>query len=380
MLLQVYNCRTSNAWDDDLALSATHFPKSRLTLAIVYGTTIAMEKDIISRLDLVRQEVMHPLLLPGLFSELERTRHDRLVKEMGVRLEAKILEFQVNTQELKGQVDAEHKHTRNKAKREAWLNAVYLKNSLLTWQTQIRNMLTHSPEFEGDFPAEPIRTQSWGGKSEASTGSQESASSEATAISGKTLVEEPEESQEHLESEPNRLPDDNLGVRQAAVGFPQPLKAKSDGDSKVHDADRIKMFADMKREETLRRTGKKIKGRLSNIKDEYDDWVRDCSMRVDGMAMATQWVSFPTEISSWRCCALLTLIQASGETNVEIALSTRRDSKYMRSIAILTMIFLPGTWLAVSPSTHCQQITFPRHAASFRPPKSVENTRHLLPF
>ncbi|KAF4980777.1 hypothetical protein FZEAL_3291 [Fusarium zealandicum] len=29
----------------------------------------------------------------------------------------------------------------------------------------------------------------------------------------------------------------------------------------------------------------------------------------------------------------------------QIALSTRQDSRYMRSIAVMTMVFLPGTWL-----------------------------------
>jgi Mg2+ and Co2+ transporter CorA len=47
-------------------------------------------------------------------------------------------------------------------------------------------------------------------------------------------------------------------------------------------------------------------------------------MRVDGMAMATQW--------------------SHGETNVEIALATNQDSKVMRSIALVTMVFLPGTF------------------------------------
>jgi len=36
--------------------------------------------------------------------------------------------------------------------------------------------------------------------------------------------------------------------------------------------------------------GQKIKQRLDVIRDEYDQKIRDCTMRVDGMAMATQWV------------------------------------------------------------------------------------------
>ncbi|KAK0609729.1 hypothetical protein B0T17DRAFT_501272, partial [Bombardia bombarda] len=59
---------------------------------------------------------------------------------------------------------------------------------------------------------------------------------------------------------------------------------------------------------------------------EYHSEIRECTMRLDGMAMATQW--------------------ADGETNVQIALEMKRDSKHMRSIALVTMIFLPGTFFA----------------------------------
>jgi hypothetical protein len=44
------------------------------------------------------------------------------------------------------------------------------------------------------------------------------------------------------------------------------------------------------RHEKLRDTAFKIESRLMSIRDEYDDNIRDCTMRVDGMAMSTQWV------------------------------------------------------------------------------------------
>ena len=42
--------------------------------------------------------------------------------------------------------------------------------------------------------------------------------------------------------------------------------------------------------EQMRRAGYKIRVRIQEITDEYDNKIRDCTMRVDGMAMATQWV------------------------------------------------------------------------------------------
>jgi hypothetical protein len=43
----------------------------------------------------------------------------------------------------------------------------------------------------------------------------------------------------------------------------------------------------------MRRAGRRIKDRLEAIIDEYEEKIRDCTMRVEGMAMATQWVRHP---------------------------------------------------------------------------------------
>ncbi|KAF5621123.1 uncharacterized protein FTJAE_11464 [Fusarium tjaetaba] len=59
---------------------------------------------------------------------------------------------------------------------------------------------------------------------------------------------------------------------------------------------------------------------------EYNEKIRECTTGYEGMIMTTQW--------------------AQGETNVEIALATSQDSRHMRSIALVTMIFLPGTFFA----------------------------------
>jgi hypothetical protein len=40
----------------------------------------------------------------------------------------------------------------------------------------------------------------------------------------------------------------------------------------------------------MRIVGQRIGARLGAIREDYDEKIRDCDMRVDGMAMATQWV------------------------------------------------------------------------------------------
>ncbi|KAF4498116.1 hypothetical protein FAGAP_5708 [Fusarium agapanthi] len=64
-----------------------------------------------------------------------------------------------------------------------------------------------------------------------------------------------------------------------------------------------------------------------------------------GMAMTTQWVSHDLIFFVYPE-TFVNSIETQGETNVEIALATSQDSRHMKSIALVTMIFLPGTFFA----------------------------------
>ncbi|KAI0385749.1 hypothetical protein F5Y04DRAFT_276273 [Hypomontagnella monticulosa] len=93
----------------------------------------------------------------------------------------------------------------------------------------------------------------------------------------------------------------------------------------------------------MRKQGTRIQERLMQIINEYDGKIRDCSTVIDGMVFATQM--------EWNQIAradTVTNLEISGST-MEISRATQRDGSQMRSIALLTMIFLPGTFLAVSP-------------------------------
>lgn len=227
----VYNCRSSHAWDFDLALSVTHFPDYGLTFAIVYGCYLSACDEILRRLDRMQSpEAAHPLLLAGIFAELEHSRHMALVNATITNVESRIFELNAlqeeSEQRRRGGAAAADADKKNIAKRNAWLDTTYLRNGLVSWNAQLAKMAQHADDIDP-----------------------------------------------------------------GADGFEA-----------------------------------KIRKRIQSIREEYEDWTRDCTMRVDGMAMATQW--------------------AQGEINVEIAFDTKRDSQHMRSIALLTMVFLPGTFLA----------------------------------
>jgi hypothetical protein len=216
---QVYNCRTPNEWPSDMALSATHFPVFQLTYAIMYGCTSAIEETMLKKLDGVRAEASHPLLLPGIFAEIELVRHTRLVEKSIVDVETTIFELNFELGATHGPERREVER-RNQAKRNIWLDLTYLRNSLITWERQLWKMAMHA--------------------------------------------------------------EDLVKKVQAPTGPPQSDNMQGEGDDRLVRAD-----------ETVA-VGRRIKKRLDIIRDEYDEKIRDCTMRVDGMAMATQWVGGST--------------------------------------------------------------------------------------
>src|SRR6266536_2025402 len=72
----------SHSWTDDLALSATHFYDIGLTVAIIYGCNDKQTKNIIHRLQNSGEAERYPLLIAGIFAELERERLFDRVEEL----------------------------------------------------------------------------------------------------------------------------------------------------------------------------------------------------------------------------------------------------------------------------------------------------------
>ncbi|CRK43925.1 hypothetical protein BN1723_005910, partial [Verticillium longisporum] len=253
----VYNARTSEEWEGDLALTATYFPCHRLTFGILFGCDETIEGKVLRRLRLVGLDATHPLIPFGIMAEIERSRHIKLVEDSIDGLETKIYQLSERI-ETRGEASQEEVDRRSHERTEAWLNAAYLRNGLINWQNQLKHMARHARDLI-------------------------SAATSATLQTGITS------GNGHGLQDPH-----NNGTLERRVAFEA-------GRTRIVD-------------------------RLDAIIEEYDEKIRDSAMRLDGMAMATQW--------------------SYSDTNVEIALATTRDSKHMRSISLITMIFLPGTFLA----------------------------------
>jgi hypothetical protein len=176
-----------------------------MSFAIFYGSDPALEASLLDRLQHVTMEARHPLLLPGIFAEMELERHKRST-------DASISDLEVMLHELDTTIDNANIYSRdeierrNTAKRDAWLDMTYLRNSIITWKVQLERMSENIEE-----------------------------------LTREDVIQE----------------------------------TCSDGLQKSHSMREITM---------------KIKTRLMAICDEYDEKIRDCTMRLDGMAIATQWV------------------------------------------------------------------------------------------
>lgn len=218
----VYNCRTTNSWAMDLAFTATFFPHCRLTFGILFGCPFSIEKQIVNRLSYATQDVAHPLLIPGIFAELERSRQVHVIETAIDDVETRILTVDSSPEEMDA-MPASVKEADNRAKRAQWLDTTYLRNQLVNWNTQLKKLAGHTDELS------------------------------------KTVFR-----QQEPDAAQSSAPAKDHGLK----------KEEYIGASGVH----------------LQRVGVKIRDRVQEIIDEYEAKIRDCTMRVDGMAMATQWV------------------------------------------------------------------------------------------
>lgn len=169
----------------------------------MFGCTAAIEKEFLNRLGYFKERGFHPLLLPGIFFELERDRMAKVVESTINRLEETIYELDTGVSDY-GVSDDDHPAGPRHVRRTVWLNVTFLLNRLRILRTQILKMIEHGDEL--------------------------------------------------LESG---------------------------------------LLEDVEEEDQVRHhTGRLIRERLRDIIEELDEMIHDCSMRVDGMTIATQWVSY----------------------------------------------------------------------------------------
>jgi hypothetical protein len=198
-----------------MALSATYFPDSGFTYAVMYGCDKKATEDITGRIENSEDTSGHPLLLPGILAELEHTRQIQLVEESHGELLNNVLSLS-DQGDISLTSDVDHGHYSI----ESWLRVSHLRTGLENWKVQLRKMIEHCDELS------------------------EACFKSAQAIDSQTREEE--------------------------------------------------LF-----KSRMRNTGQRIKERLLEIIDAYDDKIHDCTMVMDGMTLATQLVSRLSQELYW---------------------------------------------------------------------------------
>jgi hypothetical protein len=210
------------------------------------------------------------MILPGIFAELELLRHVGLVEASIVDIETKIFKLDFEASGIEA-MDRKTMNKRNIGKREAWLDASYLRNSLVTWNVQIAKMARHAEEFSLRLNSPPCRP--------------EITANRPKTKESKQIFNESQYETGHMSTDSSQtLAAVDESDKEEWVMAEEDIKKPTHTDSMIS-----KPTTSAIRNDRTDVAGK-IKDRLDTIHDEYKEKIRDCSMRIDGMAMATQWV------------------------------------------------------------------------------------------
>ncbi|KUI62347.1 hypothetical protein VP1G_09484 [Cytospora mali] len=234
----------ANTWPNDLALTATHFMQSRLTFGILFGCTEETEREAVNRISKAKEQSFHPLLLPGIFAELERERMVEVVESSIDQIEEAIFEMNIGASSImesaKPSDDTSYPGGPRAARKAVWLNTTFLRNRLQTWKTQMLKMVEHVEEISAMI--------------------QSDANNDGSDANDEDVVNED-------------------GSESSKV---DPFEEEPSNSNPNTD---------------LLRIGNLIKDRLRALIEEFEEMMEDCTMRVDGMAMATQWCLSSEDVS-----------------------------------------------------------------------------------
>ncbi|KAK1480680.1 hypothetical protein CTAM01_14242 [Colletotrichum tamarilloi] len=296
-----------------MALSVTFMPSTLTTNAVLFGCDLkkpdmydgrmTLADIITSRLKNSDTPVFHPMMLPTMFADVERDRQIELVREKLEQLGRRI-------------------------------DRIALMKPAVKTSASVRNEMETLNDDEKAISSPFGAHQLQQGMS--------TSSGSTTLTEGKGLVPPctfPDE---------ESLPTAKLWqqISRLRVGLSNWRRQLLKMISHVEDLNRIEFaprgpFNSTYREEQRLQfflTGERIRDRLQELVDEYDEYIRECSHIMDGFSLATQ-----LEISQIGRSDAKTNQEIS-RVNLDVAKMTRRDGSIMKSIAVLGMIFLPASF------------------------------------
>ncbi|KAI0097135.1 hypothetical protein F4814DRAFT_128123 [Daldinia grandis] len=249
-----FTARMSKYLPGDLALSVTYIPSTESVYAIMYGCNKNQMQEIETRIRSAGDRTKYPLLMIGIFVELERERLISIADQLldGFTLRSENLE--------NGSWDPSIDMSKEKTQENLalCLQSRSLIDHMKAVKRQVAKLLVEIEEFEGYFPS-------------------------------------------HKHGE------------------------------RSHDGKRVHRF---------KKVGAQMKKRLQDTINEYDGKIDECDMIIGNITLAMQTV--------WNQIAMhdSDLNTRIAHVNTGVALETKREGIQMRSIAILSMIYLPFSSVA----------------------------------
>ncbi|PTB81850.1 hypothetical protein M440DRAFT_1397020 [Trichoderma longibrachiatum ATCC 18648] len=322
----VYTCRTAESWPEDMALSVTFFPSTMTTNAIwlgcdleqrlIHGHELTDSAIITSKLRDFDGQVFHPMMLPTIFAEFERDRHIGLVRKS-------------NTQFVQRMIDIES--------RNDWFYGIQ----------QIRGDVRQSQEKESPsssrsnsfFNGMKGRVESFlSGKTASTT------STFNTAARSETLHNEDGVMDEEEEETCAMLWIKISHLKNGLENWKTQLRKMVEHTKELEDRDfgmkrDVQTHAWVRRRDALTECGARLRERLQDLMDEYDDFIRECDHIMAGMSLATQLDLNHIGRKDAR------LNENISRSSLAVAETAQRDGSLMKSIAVLGMIYLPATFV-----------------------------------
>jgi hypothetical protein len=241
---------------------------------------------VFERLRNIGVEAAHPLLVPGIIAELELMKHVQLVDNLVSEVEEKVLELNLQPNYAR-ELCRDEVDRRNIAKRTAWLDLKYLSNSLTSWSNQLLKMLENIQLLEREKCLE------WS----SATDNRGAITSYALPVTlGKETSVDTGETGMGAGGSRLKLSQEEQPKFRVEAEEPMNVKHVEDAEAPASGGSSETFIPEMDHNlcaKDIQKTSKKITGRLMAIREEYEEKIRECTMRLDGMAMGTQWVNSP---------------------------------------------------------------------------------------
>ncbi len=275
-----------------MAFSATHFLETGFTFAVVYGCTERVEQYIVDRLTMVAQEdaaqAAHPILLPEIFAELERCRLSSLVQESNQTLETELMALN----------DYEKPYWKHGEEiTNLGLNTTHLQNGLESWKVQLGEMVLHLDELTSHHFSHS--------DSDANQIIRDQREFREDDYFDLSVTDDDAQALDQALSTIHR---NQSGCRRCTIRALYEVQCEK------------RNLANKAFTEEMKRVSKKTRNHLREMIYEYDNDIRDCNMRVDGVKLVT---------------------------SLNIAKSTKRDGDAMQRLTALSLLFLPSMFIAV---------------------------------